>query len=156
MAKKMKNKKSRKGGEGVVKMGQDKIFLPFEDKCWYKSKFVGFDTGKGRYGELFYLKFEMLNGEMEDGSDAKGQECRAMTSQDLTPKSKLCPFVVVFEGGEIDEDDVIDLNAYCGQKVMAFVESSNKEKEDGTPYQNVTAIKKMKAKKSKSKKKKKK
>lgn len=154
MAKKMENKKGRKGGDGVVKMGKDKIFPPFEDKCWYKAKFLGFETGIGKYGDLFYLEFEMLNGEMEDGSDAKGQKCRAMTSQDLSPSSKLCPFIIVFEGGEIEEDDVIDLNAYCGQKVMAFVESSKREKDDGTPYQNITAIKKMKGKKSKNSKKK--
>jgi len=147
MAKKMKNKKNRKGGAGVVKMGKDKIFPPFEDKCWYKAKFIGFDTGTGKFGELFYLKFKILNGEMEDGSDAKGQECRAMTSQDLTPKSKLNPFVKVFEGRSIKQDDVIDLNAYCGWKGNVFIESSDKTKEDGTPYQNVTAIKKKKKKK---------
>ncbi len=147
MAKKMKNKKGRKGGDGVVKMGKDKIYPPFEDKCWYKGKFEGFDTGDGKFGPLFYLKFKILNGEMEDGSDAKGQECRAMTSQDLSPKSKLYPFVKVFEGGEVAEDDIIDLNAYCGQKVLVFIESSSKEKEDGTPYQNITAIKKIKKKK---------
>lgn len=145
----MKNKKGRKGGAYAVKMGKDKVFPPFEDKCWYKAKFKELDTGEGKFGPLFFLRFEALSGEMEDGSDAKGQQCQAIVSQELTPKSKLYEFVKVFEGRSLDEDDVIDLEAYLGNKVLIFVENSKKEKEDGSPYQNVTAIKKIKSKKKK-------
>ena len=145
----MKDKKGRSGGVGVVKMGKDKVFPPFEDKCWYKAKFKEFDTGEGKFGPLFFLRFEALAGEMEDGSDAKGNQVQAIVSQDLTPKSKLYEFVLIFEGRPLEEEDVIDLEAYLGKKVLIFIENSKKEKDDGTPYQNVTALKVIKGKKSK-------
>jgi len=125
-------------------MQPDKAFPQFEDKCWYKAKFKEFEESEGKFGPLLHLTFEMLTGEMADGSPAKGKECRAMLPQELTPKGKLYAFVKIFEGKDLAIDDVVDLSAYKGKKVLVFVENGTKEREDGTPYQNVTAIKKMK------------
>ena len=39
MPKKMKKDAPKPKGAGVVKMGKDKVFTPFEDKIWYKAKY---------------------------------------------------------------------------------------------------------------------
>ena len=143
----MKNKKKKKTANGVYKMEKEKEFPLFENKLWYKGKFEEHEEGTGQYGPILFCKFKILSGEMEDGTDAKGQTCMAMLPAELNPKSKLYEFVRVLEGSEIDIDDEIDIKAYYGQKVQVFIENAKKKRDNGKLYQNVTEIKKMKKKK---------
>lgn len=153
----MKNKKKKKKSNGVYKMQPEKEFPLFEDKCWYRAKFEEHEENEGKFGPIVFLKFKVLSGEMEDGSEAKGQNAMAMVPAELTPTSKFYEFVEVFNGEELDVDDEIDIKAFYGTKCEIFVEShAKKKRENGKPYQNVTAVRIPKKKKKKSKKKSKK
>ncbi len=150
----MATDKSKK--KTVLVMEEDEEYPVFEDKEWYKAKFIDHNEDEGKFGPIIFLQFKILTGEMQDGTPARGRECRALLPAKLTPSSKLYDFVKVFEDGrELDIEDVVDLEAYYGKIVKVFVEHG-KEDAEGRPYQNITGIRPYKSSKNKSKKKSKK
>lgn len=149
-----RRKKRKKGKKKVITMSEDKEFPRLESHEWYKARLDDVVFKDGRYGEIVLLNFEILSGETEEGGDANGLKTSFLSSADLSPSSKLYPVVQVFEGGrEIDMDEQIDLEAYIGKKVEAFVQDSEPKKGSDEIYQNVTKIRNLKRKKKRRKKK---
>lgn len=146
MPKKVKNKKKSKG---TFKVTPD-ASVRFEDKSWYKAKFEEFVFGEGKYGEIVTLKFKIIAGELEDGEDAKGKNCTALVSPEVSPNSKLGKVITALRGKPLEVGDEVDLSAYFGKKIEVFIVDKG-ERPDGTSYQNVTDVRPIKKKKKKKK-----
>lgn len=131
----------------TFRVEKDKPFPLFEDKEWYPGKFIGHEMKDGMYGMSVILKFKALGGEMTDGESAVGREVQSMMTATLAPKQRFYSFVRVLAGTELEEDEVIDLKAYYGKRIMMFIENRPKKGTDKV-FSNVTAIRERKAKKN--------
>jgi len=159
MAKKDKKKKKKDKDKDVgvkvsnLVVGEDKEFSLPEDSEWYAAKFEEAETSKGRFGELVFLKFKLLNGELENGDSAKNTNAQAMTNAVMSPSSQLMKFYLGLNGGEeVEEGDTVDLTAFYGDKFDVLIKHS-KENKEGKVYANIDKIKEYKHKDKKPKKK---
>lgn len=142
-----KIKKKSVSGKSTFRVEEDKPFPLFEDKEWYPGKFIGHELKDGLYGPSVVLKFKGLGGEMTDGESAVGREVQAMMTATLAPKQRFYAFVEVLNGAPLEQDDVVDLKSFYGQKLMMFIENRAKKGTDKV-FSNVTAIRKRKVKKA--------
>jgi len=121
---------------------------------WYKAEFIDANSKPGKYGDMLFLNFKLLDGFLEDGeSSAKGKRVSALTSTELSPSSSLYDFVKGLNGGkEIDLDDEVDISAFYGNRYKVFVEVAvPKGSKDNKPRIKVTKVKKLVVDKTKAK-----
>jgi len=153
-----KKKKNKAKVKGKVKLSsltvEEKPAFPvFMDAEWYKAKFVDAEVKEGKYGEYAILKFEILNGYMEDEeTEAKGRNANMLVDCKVYPGSGMFNFIEKIAGETPDVEDDIDLTAYYGTKCEVHFE--NKEKKDGSGdvNSNINKVRLPKKKKKKGKK----
>lgn len=122
---------------------KDQEYKYVEPDEWYVAKFLEAESRQGKYGPYIRFVFELLNGEFEDGTSARGHRISSIHDAIIAPSKKLYKWVSVMLGREPKLDESFDLTAYYGEKFRVLVRDRPKKKgeDDGKRYQQVDSIK---------------
>ena len=132
-----------------IKATKDEERVYFEPDEWYLGEFTEVEINEGTYGPYMIMKFKILNGQMEDGTSAKGKTCTQMVNAVLSPSSELWKFVKVFTKSEPEIDEDYDLTSHYGEKFRCYIKDKKKNKNNPDKrFQHVETIKRR-AKKTK-------
>lgn len=108
----------------------------------YVVRFLGFDTvEEGIYGPTVHYKYEILNGEDENGQSTKGFEHNQMFGAECRVGSPYYKHICGLIGkSELEEGLELDLNTYKGKLYEAVFNHKEKKSDPSKIFNNITKI----------------